>query len=303
MTRITGPAPSPLSPSTLASGDGPLESALDAVCPSARDGVSQGSGRGVGSAVASEARPGAPRRVRAGGRVPATRCSSVRADRRSSRLRLGRRRAWRAGASWRSSIRTARRPAGERPDSNTTCSRSAWAILAWRTGTAESCPTAAASAVAQTYASRSARSATCRAEDRSKIGQPNSPSNASHTTPLSASTASTAAPGFSAPASAPNLCASVASSLPRTAPPPANRSSSGSDSSARTTCAHSAGASRAKVLQRNLADLLQRAREDQRDRPAPGQLIGSRKQGVDRRLGDRARAPAGLPARIAAHVR
>ncbi len=58
-----------------------------------------------------------------------------------------------------------------------------------------------------------------------------------------------------------------------------------------------------QALQGKLADPLERAREDQRDRPASRQLISAREQGIDRGLGDRLRARSGMQGASAAHVR
>jgi hypothetical protein len=54
-------------------------------------------------------------------------------------------------------------------------------------------------------------------------------------------------------------------------------------------------------LERDLADRLERALADQRDRPAPGKLIRTREQRLDGQLGDGSRARRRMGALIVGH--
>ena len=53
----------------------------------------------------------------------------------------------------------------------------------------------------------------------------------------------------------------------------------------------------------NVADAIQRAGEDQGDRPAPRQLVGSSQHTVDRQVGERPRAGSGMRTQIVGHRR
>ena len=57
-----------------------------------------------------------------------------------------------------------------------------------------------------------------------------------------------------------------------------------------------------KAIERDVADPLERPRDDERDRPAPGELVRSAEQRLDRGVGDGAGARSPVRLKIAAHA-
>ena len=57
-----------------------------------------------------------------------------------------------------------------------------------------------------------------------------------------------------------------------------------------------------KAVERDVADPLERQRDDERDRPAPGELVRSSEQRLDRGVGDGAGARSPVRLKIAAHA-